>query len=295
MAHRYSILITGSTGFCGSYLRKYFEDKRDKFQIYTTSRKKESNSNYIQHDLFDTIPIHLFPKKIDCIIHCAANLEQHTSDFSIINDNLKTSFNICQYAIEAKCQYFINFSSIMVYAKTKNDLPISEDYQTFPNTVYGLSKLLVENMVNVMLSNFMNVTNLRIGNVIFRNIPKRYFLSRFKELFLKGNPITLINPDKTKFCFIDLQDIAKICELLINTKNTGTFNIVSDECPSLRQTTQEMKKYFNSSSVITEIVKTSEEFPSTFTNEKIKTLLNIDFKSYCDSFRDMFSKDDTNE
>ena len=79
---------------------------------------------------------------------------------------------------------------------------------------------------------------------------------------------------------------------MINTKNIGTFNIVSDECPNLRQTAQEMKKYYNSSSIIKEIVQKSEEFPFIFSNEKIKKLLKIDFKSYRDSFKDMFSKDD---
>src|SRR3989344_8888419 len=104
MTYRYTILITGSTGFCGSYLCKYFEDKSDKYLVYTTSRSNQSNPNYKQHDLFTPVPIELFPKKIDCIIHCAANLEQHTSEFSVIRDNLKTSFNICQYAIKARCQ-----------------------------------------------------------------------------------------------------------------------------------------------------------------------------------------------
>jgi len=292
MIHRYTILITGATGFCGSYLSKYFKNKNKEIQVYTTSRKKQSNSNHIQHDLSIPVPTNLFPKKIDCIIHCAANLEQHNTEFTVINENLKTSFNICQYAIKAKCQYFINFSSIMVYGKTKNDHPISEDSQTFPSTVYGLSKLLVENMINGVLTNLMNVVNLRIGSVIFENIPKRYFLYRFKESFLKGESITLINPDKTRFSFIDLQDIAKICELLINTKNTGTFNIVNDECPNLRQTTQEIKKYYDSPTVIKEIVRKSEEFPFRFTNKKIKKLVKIKFKSYKDSFRDIFSKDD---
>ena len=292
MNHQYSILITGSTGFCGTYLSKYFKDRNNKFQVYTTSRRKQSNSNHKQHDLFVPVPIGLFPKKIDCIIHCVGNLE-HISEFSVINDNLKTGFNICQYAIKAKCQHFINFSSVMVYGKTEINLPISENSQTFPFTVYGLSKLLVENIVNGMLSNFMDVTNLRLGKIISHDIPKRYFLTKFKELFIKGEPITLINPDKTKCIFIDLHDIAKICELLIDTKNKGTFNIVNDEFPSLRQVTQEMKKYFNSSSPIKEILKKrSEEYTFTYTNKKIKKLLGINFKSYHESFRDMFSKDD---
>ena len=136
----------------------------------------------------------------------------------------------------------------------------------------------------------LNVINLRIGYVIFENIPKRYVLFRFKELFLKGEPITLINPDKTRFSFIDLQDIAKICEFLIDTKNKGIFNIVSDECPNLRQIIQEMKKYFDSASPIKELVQSSEEFPFIFTNEKIKKISNINFKSYSDSFKDMFLK-----
>jgi nucleoside-diphosphate-sugar epimerase len=290
MTDRYSILITGSNGYCGSYLYKYFKNQSDKFQVFSTSRRKQSIANHIQHDLFNPIPINLFPKKIDCIIHCAGNLE-HTSKFSVVKDNLKMGFNICQYAIKAKCQHFINFSSVMVYGKTGINLPISEDSPTFPFTVYGLSKLLGENLINGMLSNFLNVTNLRIGKVISQDIPQRYFLAKFKELLLKGETITLINPDKTRFNFIELYDIAKICELLIYTKNEGAFNIVCNDHPNLRQTIQEMKKYFNSSSIIKEILKErSEEFTYTFTNKKIKEVLNIDFKSYHDTFYDIFSK-----
>jgi len=292
MTDQYSILITGSNGYCGSHIYKHFKNKNDKFQVYSTSRRNQLNSNHIQHDLFNPISINLFPKKIDCIIHCAGNLE-HTSEFSVVKDNLKMGFNICQYAIKAKCEHFINLSSIMVYGKNGIDLPINENSPKFPFTIYGLSKLLVENLINGMLSNFLNVTNLRIGKVISKNIPQRYFLAKFKKSFLKGEPITLVNPDKTKFNFIELDDITKICELLINTKNSGDFNIVSNEHPSLRQIIKEMKKYFNSSSTINEIVKErSEEFTFTFTNKKIKELLNVDFKSYHDTFNDIFQNND---
>ena len=65
MIHRYTILITGATGFCGSYLSEYFKNKNKEIQVYTTSRKKQSNSNHIQHDLSIPVPTNLFPKKID--------------------------------------------------------------------------------------------------------------------------------------------------------------------------------------------------------------------------------------
>ena len=63
MTDRYSILITGSNGYCGSYLYKYFKNQSDKFQVFSTSRRKQSIANHIQHDLFNPIPINLFPKK----------------------------------------------------------------------------------------------------------------------------------------------------------------------------------------------------------------------------------------
>lgn len=286
-----TILVSGSSGLCGSFISEYLKQKTDKYDVFTTSRQPSNSTNHIIHDLFHPIPFDSFPSEIDCIIHCAGNINQDSTTYSVIDENMKISFNLIQYASKINTRCFINFSSISVYGESDSKCLITEESKNIPSSVYGISKLLVEDLTNCMLSNITRVINLRIGYVLGPQIPSRYIISRFKESIVNGEITKLINPDTTRFSFIDIFDIARICEVFLNNKKSGVYNVISDYAPTVRETFKEITKYFpRNSGLFVEHDDKSKEFSTLFSNEKIKKILSFDFKPYSDSFRDIFGE-----
>lgn len=290
-----TILITGSSGFCGSYLVDYFQEKPNQYVVFSTSRRPKNRPNHILHDLHLPLNLKLFPKQVDTIIHCAANVNEKTCDYNIIENNMRMSFNTMKYALKVKPKNFINLSSVSVYGKPKN-FRINEKTQTFPSTNYGLSKLVIEYLTEKLLSKKMNVVNLRLGYVIGLNLPSRYIISKFEKLIKKSKPITLVNPDITKLPFIDNSDIAHICKKIVNEKHIGVYNLTSDRSPTLRETFEEIKKYYpNSKSRITEKNLKGDEFPYTYSNNKIKKEFGINFTQFQNSFGKIFKNEVRND
>jgi UDP-glucose 4-epimerase len=283
-----NILITGSSGFCGTYLKKYFQ-KDDTHKIFSMSRKKE-NGNHVVFDLLNPIPDSLISEKIDCVIHCASVVDEKNSDYSILENNLKIAYNIQNFVKQKNPISLINFSSVSVYGSPDSQ-NIDESFISKPGSVYGLSKLLIEHLFNTMIPLTTQIVNLRLGYVIGPKIPSRYVLSRFHHMLKNNEKISLINPDTTKFSFIDLSDIAKTCEIIINKKIFGTYNLVGDKSCTLREVFNIIKNYFpNYNQIVTENENPSIKFPTTFSNKKIKQFL-ITFKNYNESFKEIFSGD----
>jgi nucleoside-diphosphate-sugar epimerase len=280
-----NILITGSSGFCGSFLKDHFLKNRT-HNIYKLSRSQE-NGNHVVFDLKNPIPTSLFPEKIDCILHCASIVDEKSSNYSIFEDNLKIAYNIQNFVQEKSPNSMINLSSISIYG-TPNSENIDESFTNKPKSTYGISKLLIEHLFNAMIPDSTNLVNLRLGYVIGPNIPQHSILSRFHHMLKNNQEISLINPDTTKFSFIDLFDIAKTCELIINKKLNGTFNLVGDESYTLRKIFEMIKSFSpNYNQNVQESKNPNIEFSTTFSNKKIKRF-GISFKTCDDSFKEIF-------
>ena len=285
------ILITGYSGLCGSYIGKCLQTVDDRYSVFTTSRNEISKPQHIAHNLLEPLSLSEFPRKIDCVIHCAARVDEHDNSYAVIDHNLRSSFHVMRYALKSRANCFINLSSIAVYGKPNTSIPINEKFITIPLTSYGFSKLLVENLAISMLSNKMRVINLRLGYVLGPKIPDKYMLSRFKEKLKKRENVHLINPDSTRFSFVDVSDIARACEILIKTNHEGIFNLVGDEAPTVRDVFEEIRKYFpHVDSAVTESIDKNDTFAVIFSNDKAKKVLEIIFKSYRDSFKNIFAK-----
>lgn len=283
-----NILITGSSGFCGSFLKKYFQENNS-HNIFSISRKKE-NGNHIIFDLQNPLPNSLISEKIDCIIHCASVVDEKNSEYSILENNLKIAYNILTFVQQKNPKFLINLSSVSIYGSP--DLQnIDESFVSKPKSTYGISKFLIEHLFNAMIPLTTKVVNLRLGYVIGPKIPSRYVLSRFQHMLKNNEKISLINPDTTKFSFIALSDIAKTCEIIINKKLSGTYNLVGDKSYTLREIFTIIQNYFpNHDQIITENENFSIKFPTTFSNKKIKQF-GITFKNYDELFKEIFSCD----
>ncbi len=144
-----NILITGSTGFVGSRLMFYLEDKGHQVWGIDNSNHclREIHKNNIYGDIRNINDFKVFKdKNIDVIIHCAAS--KH--DFGISVDEYYSNNEygteiVMQFAKEENIDKIIYYSTVSVYGH--KSVPCDETGPLLPDNEYGKSKLAGEKII----------------------------------------------------------------------------------------------------------------------------------------------------
>lgn len=141
------ILVTGSSGFIGSWFLKYFES------VYHFSR-----FSYLKDDLEV-----LCLDNIDVVVHCAAIVHQMKGAPEDLYQkvNVQYPFELAKKAKESGVRQFVFLSSIKVYGEEHSDA-YNEDTPCHPQDPYGKSKLDAENLLLSLESTGFKVAILRI-------------------------------------------------------------------------------------------------------------------------------------
>ena len=185
-----TILLIGSSGFIGSYLKKDLKKKyklicpvnKTKFDI--TNFKKVNN---------------ILKKKIDIII----NLSGQISNTHMRSTIIKGNTNIIQAIQKQKkkiCVYYI--SSTLVYGFS--DKILDENSKTNPYTQYAKLKKEGENL---FLKSNLDYRILRLVNVYDHN--KKGIVKNIIESIIKKKKLKITNLDASRN-FIHVKDLSKI-------------------------------------------------------------------------------------
>jgi nucleoside-diphosphate-sugar epimerase len=140
------ILLTGSEGFVGVYLRKELE-KTGNF-IYCIDRVKVSRTNYFCFDLSNEISSLaklLKDERFDLLIHLAAAKGDYNLKYDdFYRDNVTASEKTISLVKVLDIKSVIAYSTVSVYG---HDNKIkSEEADLVPNNPYGATKLESENI-----------------------------------------------------------------------------------------------------------------------------------------------------
>ncbi len=160
-----TVLVTGATGFIGSYIIRALLQKNEESDIgvkvlalvrNVENAKKlfgeNENLYYLVQDVCQALPTE---KRADFIIHCASNAAP--KEYSLYPvETMKTNFvgtlNLLDYAKAVDAESFLYVSTIEVYGTTKGLSKIKEDdYGTIDamkvRSCYPLSKKSCETLV----------------------------------------------------------------------------------------------------------------------------------------------------
>ncbi|MFA6540357.1 MAG: NAD(P)-dependent oxidoreductase [Bacteroidota bacterium] len=141
------ILITGDSGFIGSYLTKAL--MRSGLEVYgidiNSKKKYEINYQYIVGDILDDSSLSKLPADIDCIVHLAAAHK----DFGISKEgyyrvNVDGMRSLLRFANERQIKKFLFYSTVAVYGENQ---PSTEATPPNPVNHYGESKLEAEKIL----------------------------------------------------------------------------------------------------------------------------------------------------
>ncbi len=220
-----SIIITGSSGFVGSNLLKFF-----KLSISESSKLNIRKSNWKSEiDLNATAIIHLAGK--------AHDLKNSTNPDEYFEVNTKLTQELFDVFLSSNCRDFIYFSSIKAVAD-QTEVVVTEETVTNPQTVYGQSKLQAEQYI---LSR-----TLPEGKRVFIFRPSMIHgpgnkgnLNLLYQLVSKSLPWPLgAFQNQRSFCSID--NVCFVIKQILEREeiSSGVYNLADDEALSTNELIQ---------------------------------------------------------
>ena len=222
-----NILLTGSNGFVGQEIAKCIAGEG---HIIGLGRKTENQCPYVEEyvsaDLSKEGALDsLKGRKLDVIIHVAANLNMAGDDAKVITDNCLGTFYLTRLAVETGCSRFIFISSLPVVGTPKPDETgmITEKNLPHPETVYHASKLMGEHLVGLLNRQGIQSTSLRIPSPVGVGMSAKTILSVFLQCARNGETITLRGKGTRRQNYVDVRDIAQAVLKHYNCQNVITL------------------------------------------------------------------------
>lgn len=141
------VLVTGATGRIGGDFPRYAGDKYD---LRLSSRSLERLGDTAPHEAIELDPADLDScmracEGIDTVLHLAADASTNAGFYeSLLDGNIKGTFNIFRAAKDQGCRRVIYASSIQVMEGNPLDVQGATDRVPKPVNLYGVSKVFGE-------------------------------------------------------------------------------------------------------------------------------------------------------
>ena len=232
--HKKKILITGNTGFIGSWLTIVLlrynseitgvsKNKNNKYNMFKLFNL-ENKIKYFQFDLSNVNKTKKFLKKntFNIIIHLAAEpliIDGLKNPNQIIKNNFLSTLNLINN-IKNKKTLLVNFTTDKVYSNKNTKKKFKEDDFLNGDDPYSYSKVCVDMLTKMWTKNFYNFKciNIRCGNVIGGGDwnKKRLIPDLVKSIY-ENKKLTLRNLNSTR-PWIFILELCNLMLLLIKKK-----------------------------------------------------------------------------
>ncbi|HQW84287.1 MAG TPA: NAD-dependent epimerase/dehydratase family protein [Ferruginibacter sp.] len=226
------ILVTGGAGLLGNELiRQLLDAGKNVRAIYNKTALQNFDSINLQQfkcDILDVIDLEKAMQGIEEVYHCAAivsfNPKQKHKMFKV---NVEGTANVVNAALDAGIKKMIYVSSVAALGRIRQDTPINETMnwsEETSNSKYGQSKFLAEMQVWRGISEGLDavivnpVIILGAGN--WDSGSSQIFKSVYDEFpwYATGTS-----------GFVDVRDVAKVMQQLMNSQVTAQRFIISAE------------------------------------------------------------------
>ena len=222
------VLITGALGQLGHEFIKFFIKKN----IYVLASdikypKEKLNCDFEIVDAMDNERLNIIVKKynINTIYHLVAVLSAtgEKNPFKSWKVNMESFQNIIEVSIENKIQKIFWPSSIAVFG-TKSKLEnVSQDPILNPNTIYGISKLAGEKLINYYNKKYdLDIRSLRYPGIIsFESKPgggTTDYVMKMIESLKKGEDYICFLEKDTRLPMLYIEDAILGTIKLMSTK-----------------------------------------------------------------------------
>ena len=244
-----TLLITGGTGSFGHTVLKHFlTTDIGQIRIFSRDEKKQDD---MRHDLQAKYPEYAGKVKfyigdvrdyhsiadampgVDFIFHAAALKQVPSCEFfpmQAVKTNVEGTDNVLHAAIEAK---------------VKRVVCLSTDKAAYPINAMGISKAMMEHVVtaNARVAAEQGGTVIsytRYGNVM---CSRGSVIPLFIDQIKAGNPITITNPDMTRF-LMNLDEAVDLVKFAFEHANSGDLFIQKSDASTIGVLAQAVQKLF---------------------------------------------------
>lgn len=245
------ILVTGGAGYIGSVTVKALLNEGHEVVVFdnlTNGHKDVVPTRLVIGDLLDKNSLkELVGEKFDGVIHFAAYAlagESMQEPYKYFENNILGGLNLLQFMKDEAIPSII-FSSTCAIFGTPKTLPVTEDLDKNPESVYGQSKLMFEEVLSWYdrIYNIKHI-NLRYFNAAGASLdgmlgeehnPETHIIPVAIKAVLSGSPFYLFGNDYETAdgtCirdYIHVQDLASVhilaLEKLIESGKSDNFNL----------------------------------------------------------------------
>lgn len=295
-----NILVTGGSGFIGTYLVNSLVETGNKVCILDNNsargslRGRNSEAEFIHGDICDSVLVDQLVEWSSHVYHLASTV----GVMKVMSDpieSLKSSISGGINVLKA-CQKFdrrvLITSTSEVYGKIYNESIKEESDRILGQTKffrwsYAESKALLESVAYAMLNEKrpLNFVIVRLFNTVGAGQLAEHgmVIPRFVRAALNDEPLMVFGDGRQTRTFCDVRDATRALIELMNSHlaHGDVFNIGSDEPISIYDLAVKVKSIANSQSKI-EIVPYQDAYPDGYEDmlhrlpntEKIKKLLN---------------------
>lgn len=200
------ILVTGGRGFLGSHLVSKLRRICGSVDIYQKDIRK----------------INAFTKRYDIVCHLAGftKINSDVSTDLLFDVNVNGTMAVMQYCYKAGARCILA-SSAAVYGPAVSNRLLHEGLPLKPRTLYGISKMLAENICKYHAENFgSSIVALRIFNMYGAGQPSSFIIPYVMRHFARNKAIELKTPLAVRD-FVSVKDVAEVFILACAYKGFG--------------------------------------------------------------------------
>ena len=243
-----TLLITGGTGSFGNAVLKRFLDTDIKeIRIFSRDEKKQDDMRqlyrndkikYYIGDTRDKRSIDSAMHGVDYVFHAAALKQVPSCEFFPM-EAVRTNIMGCENVLDSALEYGV-----------KNVIVLSTDKAVYPINAMGMSKALSEKVM-VAKSRNLNKTDTTFCGTRYGNVmaSRGSVIPLFIEQIKKGNPITITDPNMTRF-MMTLEDAVDLVLYAFKNGNQGDLFIQKAPAATISTLAQAIKDLYNSDNPI---------------------------------------------
>ena len=244
-----TLMITGGTGSFGSTVLKHFLDTDiGQIRIFSRDEKKQDDMRHelqAKHpdsankvkfyigDVRDPRSVADAMPGVDYIFHAAALKQVPSCEFfpmQAVKTNVEGTDNVLHAAIDAG---------------VKRVVCLSTDKAAYPINAMGISKAMMEHVIyaNARVAAERGGTVIcctRYGNVM---CSRGSVIPLFIDQIKSGNPITITNPDMTRF-LMNLDEAVELVRFAFNNANPGDLFIQKADASTIGDLAKGVQKLF---------------------------------------------------
>ena len=224
------ILITGALGQLGTVLARVLHMSGDHYVLATDIRNPNQKLPYdfAQVDVLDYAQMeHLVVShKIDCIYHLVATLSAKGEHDPLMawNLNMQSFQHVAQLAIAHNIKRVFWPSSIAAYGEDKNPSFAPQNADMNPTTIYGVSKLAGEKLMNYYYLKFgLDIRSIRLPGVLSMDEPgggTTDYVVEMVQAARRGVPYTCFLSADTELPMIYINDVVHAVTQLMAAPHT---------------------------------------------------------------------------